>query len=109
MESITLKILASDILSTNYVDSQDCAITRALARAGRPDLQDDANQIIEKRTIECETENDFILNTKVVIRRDNEGYIKLEESVYGMYNAKLGRPYCGKLHPIQDMEFTIIF
>ncbi len=34
MKKITLNILAQDILETKYHDQQDCAITRALKRAG---------------------------------------------------------------------------
>jgi hypothetical protein len=108
MESITLKILASDILTTNYTDSQDCAITRALARAGRPDLQDDANQIIKKLNV-SESDEFGDIEREIVIYSNNIGYQKMEESVYGMYNAKRGQQYCGKLHPIVDMEFTITF
>lgn len=37
---IELEIKAEDIESTEYVDARDCAITRALARAGHPELID---------------------------------------------------------------------
>jgi len=109
METLKLTILANDILTTNYTDGQDCAITRALARAGRPDLMDDANQIIKKIDKTNLSENEIMLQTEVVIYPNNLGYQKMEESVYGMYNAKRGHSYCGKLHPIVDMEFTITF
>lgn len=37
---LTLEINPVDILFTKYLDASDCAITRALKRAGRPDLID---------------------------------------------------------------------
>jgi len=97
MESITLKILASDILSTNYTDAQDCAITRALARAGRPDLMDDANQII----IKTDTKVPFVVRN-IIVPPSNEQYQEMQDAVYGMYFDR-------EKYPIQDMEFTIIF
>ncbi len=39
MKTVTLQILASDILTTQFTNSEDCAITRALSRAGYPHMR----------------------------------------------------------------------
>lgn len=38
LTKLTITIKKEDILADNYTDSQVCPITKALARAGRPDL-----------------------------------------------------------------------
>lgn len=42
----TLTILAEDIRQGNYMDSSNCPITKALHRAGYPDLRDSGIEII---------------------------------------------------------------
>jgi hypothetical protein len=45
MKVIVLEILAQDILETSYMYSSDCAITRALKRAGL-DMEDSGTEIV---------------------------------------------------------------
>jgi hypothetical protein len=45
MSEITLNILASDIEETDYSNSDDCAITRALRRAGKLGWKDTGTEI----------------------------------------------------------------
>lgn len=80
MKRITLKILASDIRETDYMDTHDCAITRALARAGYPHLIDFADSIVEK---------DFQHENKPTnVSINEEQYNKLYDVVCGMYLTK---------------------
>lgn len=65
IKSITLKILASDIKSTHYLDFQDCAITRALKRAGYEDFRDNGIEIGVGRTGAIDFKNFHDLSSKV--------------------------------------------
>ena len=95
MGILKLTILASDILNSEYTNGNDCAITRALARAGRPDLMDDANQII----IKTDVHTDFV-KRDVIVPPSNEQYQEMQDAVYGMYFDR-------EKYPVQNMEFTI--
>jgi hypothetical protein len=50
MVKIVLNILASDIKETDYLRASDCAITRALLRAGYPNLIDCGTEISKKKS-----------------------------------------------------------
>lgn len=105
MTILKLTILAEDILNSEYINGQDCAITRALARAGRPDLMDDANQIIVK----VDLHQPFV-QRDVVVPPSNEQYQLMQDAVFGMYRNKDGSDYEEEIiYPVQDMEFTIEF
>lgn len=79
MPEITLNILASDIKETDYYNSEDCAITRALSRAGRPDLQDVGRGIEYK---------DLNIINRFVTDWSNPSYQDLVETVLLMYGYK---------------------
>lgn len=76
MKEVTLEILASDIKETEYTNSKDCAITRALARAGYPELEDQGLVIANKDSWEY------------VIKRDNKKYAELSVKVADMYMGR---------------------
>jgi hypothetical protein len=98
---LILNILASDILETDYHDSRDCAITRALARAGY-NYHDSGI---------CIVDNDD--SDKVIVGLSNNDYQILSERVLGMYatkeNADNWTCYSGKVKQlvIEDFEHTI--
>lgn len=90
---LTLTILASDIKSTYYGNARDCAITRALSRAGRPELTD------------C---GQGINNTNLDVRFESyniKGYNALRKHVLQSYRNK--REY--KSYKNMDAIFTISF
>lgn len=80
MSEITLSILASDIENTDYMQSEDCAITRALARAGRSDLKD-----VGRGIIRCKDPNIF---NRYIINWDNPSYQELASRVILTYEDK---------------------
>ena len=49
MTQVTLHILAEDIKTTSYLNGNDCAITKALHRAGHPELQHSGLFIIKDK------------------------------------------------------------
>lgn len=74
MTKVTLKILASDIRNTQYANAKDCAITRALHRAGYPHLKDCGTDIF-----------DTITNKEVISADDSIEYNNLMNRVINMY------------------------
>lgn len=54
--SITLTILEEDIRELNYHDSENCPITKALARAGYPELRESGGSL----TNNGDTEDEFM-------------------------------------------------
>lgn len=98
METIKLKILASDILETDYNIDKDCAITRALKRAN-------VNM------------TDVELSFTVGSTNRNESYRLLVEKVMGMYGTKDKITYSYGFREIinvpnlkiEDFEHEIIF
>lgn len=72
MSTITLTILEEDIRTTDYTYSKDCAITRAMRRAGFPYGKDCGSYLII---------DDYTL----IRRSENDSYKKLVERVTSMY------------------------
>lgn len=93
MEELILNILASDIETTKYIDNDDCAITRALARAGRSDLIDCGTDICYKR-------DRFFEEERVFIAWGNPTYEELADKVCNMYKKEL-KP--------EDFTHTLIY
>jgi len=94
--TIKLNILANDILETEYSNSRDCAITRALARAGFPNYEDCGTDIIDNDTEET------------VVTSHNETYWSLSVRVMKMYRTKrIGATEHSLL--IEDFEHTLEF
>ncbi len=92
---IKIKILAEDIRNTNYFSSKDCAITRALHRAGYPNLRDCGVSIMN--------DND---GSRSNIMNHGE-YMKMTDKVINMYafvdkQVKMNSP----VEP-EDFEFII--
>ena len=113
--TLKLQILAQDILESDYTVSKDCAITRALHRAGRTDLKDGGVLRLDN--------DDY---TKLADTNNNQSYFELVYKVLGMYYTKdhsngkslLGYGYVTnpmkkrkpiELVPIEDFEHTLIF
>lgn len=97
MKTIKLQILASDILETYYHTSRDCAITRALQRAG----------------LNCKDSGVSIktIDTREVINVDKTQYNNLAVKVMGMYSKKDKTPYVhnpreGAVKPLPIKDFT---
>lgn len=92
MAKIKLQILAKDILSSQYTDSSNCAITKALARAGYPEYEDAGTGICIEDTLD------------EVVNDSNETYRKLRDKVQNMYDYK-------ETHEgvIEDFEHDLIF
>ena len=80
MKTITLTILAEDILLDNYKDYKDCPITKALHRAGYLNLEDIG--------FISGTDND---GNKITIDNNgivyNDTYNNLVVKLFGMYNT----------------------
>ena len=99
MKKVTLTILANDILETNYLNSSDCAITRALKRAGL-NYEDSGIGITHVGS-----------NEEVSI--DNSQYKNLVDKVLGMYftKYKVGFPNASNVKPlpIEDFTFELTF
>ncbi len=96
---IQLKILASDILEGDYLDSRDCPITRALRREGLP-YKDLGVEIIDK-------------NREVIVNCENPSYQALAEKVVGMFSTKDDTDYShnngiSKRLPVEDFEHILI-
>ena len=85
MITITLNILAKDIEETNYFNSDDCAITKALNRAGYEYLE--------------HTGIDF-LNKNKDISFNPENHTDLSWKVQDMYN---------KIIPVENFTFSLEF
>lgn len=94
MKIIKLNILASDIIETNYHRDSDCAITRALKRAG-------------------EEITDLDLSSMVGGSLGNKTYGSLLHKVMGMYGTKDNLEYFNNrgivpFLKIQDFEHELI-
>lgn len=79
MEKLTLKFKPSDFVGNNYTNGSDCAITRALKRAGFPDAEDAGLDIRGLKIDGVEIK----INTF-----DNKSYKSLSKKVqatYGLY------------------------
>jgi hypothetical protein len=98
---LVLKILAKDILENGYVDSDKCPITRALARAGRPDLADCGGLYI----------NEQFPDGYLCDGTDNKSYRRLVNKLFGMYATKKNIDFnCGVAAiPIKNFQATINF
>ncbi len=103
MTTITLNILAKDILENSYVESDECPITRALERAGYTEYCDAGTCITKKDTLED------------LITDENETYLSLVTKVCQMYNTKNNNNKDWYFDdstvkiPIKDFEHTLIF
>lgn len=96
MKKITLEIKAEDIMSSRYLICGDCAITRALHRAGYKDYRDSGIHIIDR-------------NSKTIVAEGNRTYDALANKVIGMYSHKDGKEYTngeGVVEPIEPVDFT---
>lgn len=89
---LTLEINAVDVITSKYLDATDCAITRALKRAGRPDLIDVGQGIRNEEW------------TKRFESYNIKGYKEMTKHVQGMYKAKDKRRTDWK-----DKVFTLEF
>ena len=87
-----IKILASDILETSYLNCDECAITRALHRAGFYDLQDIGVGISKKH------ERNFILDRK------NLEYLNLSQRILSMYSYKDNEDYINLESKVVERE-----
>ena len=98
---IKLTILAKDVLENDYLNSNNCPITRALQRAGFKGWEDCGTEIQDE-------------NDKSVITDENATYRVLQQTVMGMYRAKDKTIYTNKTGvvksvPIEDFEHLLIF
>jgi hypothetical protein len=84
-KEVTLQILAKDFYETDYYDSDDCVITRALHRVGLTHLHDAGTDIIDNR------ENVYAAG---------EDYKQLASRVVGMYF------YLKKEDPARSCNYT---
>lgn len=93
---ITLNILAKDIYETNYHNSKDCAITRALERAGI-DARDCGVCIRDNKT------NDELINFS------NDVYRNLAGKIVLMYDGagKLSKTKPNNALTPEDFEVTL--
>ena len=103
MKTITLTILKEDILLDNYMDSGECPITKALRRAGHPNLYD--------RGYITGQDNNY--EEVHIIDNNNESYNDLLKKLYGMYNS-LGNDYKHNYEliesiPIETFTHTLIY
>lgn len=88
---IALQILAQDIVETNYLDSDECAITRALVRAGYIMYRHVGRDI---RHSDGKFDDQVILCDKYDSNLDD-----LTDKVWNMYH---------RLEPPQDFTFTLV-
>lgn len=66
MKTIELQILKEDIMTTTYSDSTDCAITRALHRAGHSELHDSGENIRNRENEIVSISDNHELSDRVV-------------------------------------------
>ena len=89
MKVITLQILKDDLLNTNFFNSDDCAITRALKRAGY-------NAHHTGASLRCDKYNNLLL-------ANISQLMKLENKVIRMYKGlKVYKPLIA-----EDFKFDI--
>lgn len=94
--TLVLEIKAVDIRYTLYLDASDCAITRALQRAGYKGYKDVGVSIEDE-------------NGNNITSYGNESYIELCIKVLSMYSYTEGRPMtCGSVEviPTEPVDFT---
>ena len=72
MTIITLTILGEDIKTSEYINYKDCAITKALHRAGFPNYFDEG----------CDISDD---KNNVIVSNNNQSYNDLSNKVQDMY------------------------
>jgi hypothetical protein len=93
MARVKLQILAEDIKNSNYLYSSNCAITKALERAGYSEYHDAGTDICKRNDGE-----------DILIDNSNKTYAELTEKVRAMYrNKEL------KEGIIEDFEHELIF
>src|SRR6476659_7973126 len=98
MATLKLKILAEDIKLDNYTNAEECPITKALARAGRPDLIECVG-IYQKG--EC-------LLDKHLVKVDD--YLDLRAKLFGMYHFLNPECFFGEVVepiPVEDFEYDL--
>lgn len=95
-QNITLEIKASDINETWYSDSKDCAITRALHRAGFPDLRDSGKYIL----------ND---EDRKVTKPEDKDYYELGNRVIRMYHYNINKKFPENPYPTveEPTDFSV--
>lgn len=99
MKRVTLVFKKEDF-ENPYMDSDSCAITQALYRAGLISCVDSGVSIDDKTT------------RKNLTTEDREDYQNLVDKVLGMYSTRDNKIYSsnkGRVTPlpIEDFEFTI--
>jgi hypothetical protein len=110
---LKLTILAEDILKSNYLTSNSCAITKALARAGRKDLKDNG-------TLTRQDEFQCSYGAPLAQTTNNRSYFELTHKVLCMYATKENSEIGGYIYspeedalivqiPIEDFEHELIF
>lgn len=99
LTKLNLTIKKEDILKEDYTDSYNCPITKALARAGRPDLIEAVG--IHNRKPDGKP-NKELLST--------QGYHEAEQKMFRMYGSFNSRfDYIKDPEEPADIEFTIEF
>lgn len=99
MTKLKITILASDILENNYTDAYNCPITKALARAGRPDLYECVG-IFKKESEGHSSSDELIL--------DSREYRELSDILFGMYNyAFPEKKYPRTPVPVANFDFEL--
>lgn len=97
MPQLILQILEKDIRETNYINSNDCAITRAIRRAGYPLGKDSGS---------------LSLDNDICIHYYNEDYNTFVDKVMGMYAGAGMRLTEGDIkkgrEPIEPADFEHI-
>ena len=103
MQKVTLNILAQDIQETDYSEAHDCAITRALNRAGFVgyidrglDIVDDKNRVVIEQAWRADE------NTA-----NQNSYSLLGKRVIGMYGY-LNKVYLSAKYTAQEpKDFSV--
>lgn len=76
MPIIKLTILAEDILTTNYFQTRDCAITRALHRNGFNEWRDTGTSIVDN-------------DSRTIVDNNNVLYREMTREVVQMYRGNI--------------------
>jgi len=99
-KTIYLDFKKEDFFETDYLNYQDCAITRAFKRAGFPNYVDVGDGIVDKEKL---IEGEYIVSNK------NSTYDYLVLKVSGMYSVAQNRPVVINneiVEPIKPEDFT---
>lgn len=97
-KQITITILAEDILLNNYMNCDECPITKALHRAGYSELKDTGS-------IEGELDGVYIC----IASTNNDSYREMLTKLFGMYNSEFDYEMRVKgvmVEPIPAEDFT---